>query len=71
MTSNAYRNPTNQTAINAVNNFASMLAGRFSPVVGCTRSWDTTDPTDFQVREMFSVELWTLPHVMRYAIGHH
>ncbi|KAF9566281.1 glycoside hydrolase family 88 protein [Agrocybe pediades] len=42
-------NPTNQTAINAVNNFATMLAARFNPVVGCTRSWDTSDPTDFQV----------------------
>ena len=44
------RNPKNQTAINAVNGFATMLAARFSPVVGCTRSWDTPDPTDFQVR---------------------
>jgi rhamnogalacturonyl hydrolase YesR len=26
-----------------------MLAARFSPVVGCTRSWDASDPTDFQV----------------------
>ncbi|PPQ67671.1 hypothetical protein CVT25_012699 [Psilocybe cyanescens] len=42
-------NPKNQTAIDAVNKFASMLAARFNPVVGCTRSWDTTDPTDFQV----------------------
>jgi hypothetical protein len=42
-------NPTNQTAINAINRFATMLAARFSPVVGCTRSWDTSDPTDFQV----------------------
>ncbi|KIM49493.1 glycoside hydrolase family 88 protein [Hebeloma cylindrosporum] len=42
-------NPNNQTAINAVNRFAAMLAARFSPVVGCTRSWDTSDPTDFQV----------------------
>jgi len=42
-------NPKNQTAINAVNNFATMLAARFNPVVGCTRSWDTSDPTDFQV----------------------
>ncbi|KAF8894707.1 glycoside hydrolase family 88 protein [Infundibulicybe gibba] len=42
-------NPTNQTAINAVNAFARDLAARFSPVVGCTRSWDASDPTDFQV----------------------
>ena len=30
-----------------------MLAARFSPIVGCTRSWDTADPTDFQVRSVF------------------
>ncbi|KAF9484890.1 glycoside hydrolase family 88 protein [Pholiota conissans] len=42
-------NPQNQTAIDAVNRFATMLAARFNPTVGCTRSWDTTDPTDFQV----------------------
>ncbi|PPQ65306.1 hypothetical protein CVT24_011433 [Panaeolus cyanescens] len=42
-------NPKNQTAINAINRFASLLAARFNPVVGCTRSWDASDPTDFQV----------------------
>ncbi|KAF9533880.1 glycoside hydrolase family 88 protein [Crepidotus variabilis] len=42
-------NPNNQTAINAVNRFAGLLAARFNSVVGCTRSWDTSDPTDFQV----------------------
>ncbi|CAK5280944.1 unnamed protein product [Mycena citricolor] len=42
-------NPTNQTAIAAVNKFAADLAARFNPVVGCTRSWDTSDPTLFQV----------------------
>ncbi|KAI0345210.1 glycoside hydrolase family 88 protein [Trametopsis cervina] len=41
--------PDNQTAITAVNNFATELAARFSPIVGCTRSWDAPDPTDFQV----------------------
>ncbi|KAL0947490.1 hypothetical protein HGRIS_013593 [Hohenbuehelia grisea] len=41
-------NPTNATAITAVNNFAKQLAGRFNPVVGCTRSWDSANP-DFQV----------------------
>ncbi|KAF7359238.1 Glycoside hydrolase family 88 protein [Mycena sanguinolenta] len=25
------------------------LAARFDPIVGCTRSWDTADPTDFTV----------------------
>ncbi|KAJ7118790.1 glycoside hydrolase family 88 protein [Mycena epipterygia] len=42
-------NPTNQTALTAVNKFAADLAARFNPVVGCTRSWDTADPTDFTV----------------------
>ncbi|KAJ3564120.1 hypothetical protein NP233_g8509 [Leucocoprinus birnbaumii] len=41
-------NKQNQTAITAVNKFATLLANRFSPVVGCTRSWDSADPA-FQV----------------------
>ncbi|KAI5125003.1 hypothetical protein M0805_007427 [Coniferiporia weirii] len=40
---------TNQTAISAVNAFANDLAARYNPTVGCTRSWDTPDPTDFTV----------------------
>ena len=43
------RNPQNQTAIDAVHQFAADLAARFNPIVGCTRSWDTTDPTNFKV----------------------
>ncbi|KAJ7771589.1 glycoside hydrolase family 88 protein [Mycena metata] len=42
-------NPTNKTALTAVNAFAADLAARFNPTVGCTRSWDTADPTDFTV----------------------
>ncbi|KAJ7221714.1 glycoside hydrolase family 88 protein [Mycena pura] len=42
-------NPNNQTALTAVKQFAADLAARFNPVVGCTRSWDTADPTDFTV----------------------
>jgi hypothetical protein len=42
-------NPHNKTAQHAVKTFAAALAARFNPVVGCTRSWDTADPTDFQV----------------------
>ncbi|KAF9228745.1 glycoside hydrolase family 88 protein [Gyrodon lividus] len=42
-------NPQNETAMNVVNTFAADLAARFSPVVGCTRSWDTSDPTLFEV----------------------
>jgi len=43
------RNPGNVTAQTAVIKFANFLAGRFNPLVGCTRSWNTADPTDFQV----------------------
>ncbi|PCH38423.1 glycoside hydrolase family 88 protein [Wolfiporia cocos MD-104 SS10] len=39
----------NQTARDAVNRFASDLAARFNPIVGCTRSWDTANPIDFEV----------------------
>ncbi|KDQ59641.1 glycoside hydrolase family 88 protein [Jaapia argillacea MUCL 33604] len=42
-------NPQNQTAIAAVNAFANDLAARYNPSVGCTRSWDTADPTLFTV----------------------
>ncbi|TDL27624.1 d-4,5 unsaturated-glucuronyl hydrolase-like protein [Rickenella mellea] len=42
-------NPNNKTAITAINNFATDLAKRYNAVVGCTRSWDSADPTDFQV----------------------
>ncbi|KAF9009445.1 glycoside hydrolase family 88 protein [Cyathus striatus] len=33
----------------AIQKFATLLANRFSAIVGCTRSWDSSDPTDFQV----------------------
>ncbi len=54
MTSNSpltftHSDPSNTTAAGVVNGFATYLANRFSSTVGCTRSWDTTDPTDFQV----------------------
>ncbi|KAG6836568.1 hypothetical protein H0H93_006672 [Arthromyces matolae] len=42
-------NAQNETAQTAIKAFSQLLAARFNPVVGCTRSWDTTDPTDFQV----------------------
>ncbi|KAK0458542.1 glycoside hydrolase family 88 protein [Desarmillaria tabescens] len=41
--------PTNATAAAIVNGFATYLAGRFNPTVGCTRSWDSSNPTDFVV----------------------
>jgi hypothetical protein len=44
-----FSNPWNETAKTAVNTFAQALAARFSSVVGCTRSWDSADPTDFKV----------------------
>ncbi|KAJ7684560.1 glycoside hydrolase family 88 protein [Mycena polygramma] len=56
-------NPTNQTALTAVKQFAADLAARFNPVVGCTRSWDTADPTDFTViiDNMMNLEiLWVV-----------
>ncbi|KAF9466278.1 glycoside hydrolase family 88 protein [Collybia nuda] len=42
-------NPNNQTAKTAVNAFAKLLAGRFNPVVGATRSWGDNPDVDFQV----------------------
>ena len=42
-----FRNPKNQTAINSINALAAALAARFDSRVGCTRSWDSSDPTDF------------------------
>ncbi|VDB83251.1 unnamed protein product [Peniophora sp. CBMAI 1063] len=53
--------PNNDTAKSAVQSFASSLAGRFNPTVGCTRSWDnTTDETDFEViiDNMINLELF-------------
>ncbi|KAI0713492.1 d-4,5 unsaturated-glucuronyl hydrolase-like protein [Earliella scabrosa] len=41
--------PDNATALNSVHAYTNILAGRYNPVVGCTRSWDSSDPTDFQV----------------------
>jgi len=51
-------NPENKTAIDVLNAFASDLAARFDPVVGCTRSWDSPDPV-FQViiENMMTMEL--------------
>ncbi|KAJ7349077.1 glycoside hydrolase family 88 protein [Mycena albidolilacea] len=56
-------NPTNQTALTAVKQFAADLAARYNPTVGCTRSWDTADPTDFTViiDNMMNLEiLWVV-----------
>ncbi|KAF5386569.1 hypothetical protein D9615_001919 [Tricholomella constricta] len=52
-------NPDNATAKTAINAFAKILANRFNPVVGATRSWDSSDPTNFQViiDNMMNLEL--------------
>lgn len=72
-------NPENETAIEAVNAFANHLAARFDPTVGCTRSWDSADPTDFQViidnmmnlEVLFASEKLTGNHTLRdIAISH-
>jgi hypothetical protein len=42
-------NPQNATAQQAVEAFGAALAARFNPVVGCTMSWDSTDPMQFPV----------------------
>ncbi|KAG9034107.1 hypothetical protein FRB95_013752 [Tulasnella sp. JGI-2019a] len=44
-----HRNPGSVAAQATVNAFAAFLAGRYSPVVGCTRSWDVSTPNYFQV----------------------
>jgi len=45
-----YFNRMNQTAITALKAFAADLDARFSPIVGCTRSWDRSNsPTWFEV----------------------
>jgi hypothetical protein len=43
------RNPTNATAVNSTTAFGIDLRNRYNAVVGCTRSWDSSDPSDFQV----------------------
>lgn len=40
---------TNATVKQAILGMADHLAARFSPVVGCTRSWDQGGPDDFEV----------------------
>ncbi|QRW24609.1 glycoside hydrolase family 88 protein [Rhizoctonia solani] len=51
-------NPTNASAITGVKNFATLLANRYSSIVGCTRSWNSAAP-EFQVimDNMMNLEL--------------
>ncbi|EAU88088.1 glucuronyl hydrolase [Coprinopsis cinerea okayama7 len=52
-------NPNDQTAIRSINSLANALAQRFNDRVGCTRSWDTSDPNQFTViiDNMMNLEL--------------
>ncbi|KAG5647187.1 hypothetical protein DXG03_001146 [Asterophora parasitica] len=52
-------NPNNATAKTAILAFAKILAARYNPVVGATRSWDTSNATNFQViiDNMMNLEL--------------
>ncbi|KAG8738448.1 hypothetical protein FRC10_006824 [Ceratobasidium sp. 414] len=58
-------NPNNKQAQDAVNAYATALASRFSPIVGCTMSWDPTtdDPQAFRViiDNMMNLEVGILP----------
>ncbi|KAG9098336.1 hypothetical protein FS749_004012 [Ceratobasidium sp. UAMH 11750] len=51
-------NPTNTSAVKGVQNFAKLLAARYSSIVGCTRSWNSNAP-DFLVimDNMMNLEL--------------
>jgi hypothetical protein len=60
-------NPNNVTAQVAVKNFANDLAARFSPIVGCTRSWNSTNPNDFLVNTGFGLNK---SHLMIYLGDH-
>lgn len=59
------RNPTNASAITGVENFAKLLANRYSSIVGCTRSWDSSAP-DFLViiDNMMNLEVLSLYFVI-------
>ncbi|KAG6918043.1 hypothetical protein DXG01_016898 [Tephrocybe rancida] len=49
-------NPSNVTAQTVVTDFANILANRFNPAVGCTRSWDDSDPYKVIIDNMMSLE---------------
>jgi hypothetical protein len=52
--SDGHRDPNDKKAIDTVNEFATHYAARYNPIVGCTKSLDTTDAVgyipDFEVR---------------------
>jgi len=54
-------NANNEKAKAAINSYATFLASRYNPVVGCTMSWNpsTADPTEFKViiDNMMNLEL--------------
>ena len=62
------RNPTNTSAINGVQNFAKLLAERYSSVVGCTRSWDSTAPTFLVIMDnMMNLEVLYLTCITSWS----
>ncbi|KAH8832000.1 glucuronyl hydrolase [Flagelloscypha sp. PMI_526] len=50
-------NPSNQTAKDGINNFAKLLAARYNPLVGCTRSWDGSPYFQVIIDNMMNLEL--------------
>ncbi|TDL27623.1 glycoside hydrolase family 88 protein [Rickenella mellea] len=50
-------NSANQTALTAVNDFATDLANRYNPIVGCTRSWDPAEPFEVIIDNMMNLEV--------------
>ncbi|KAF8911182.1 Six-hairpin glycosidase-like protein [Gymnopilus junonius] len=64
-------NPNNQTAINAVNNFATMLAARFDPIVGCTRNFTVIIDNMMNLEVLFQSAALTGNSTLReIAISH-
>ncbi|KAG6867402.1 hypothetical protein C0993_003236, partial [Termitomyces sp. T159_Od127] len=53
-------NPDNTTARAAVVDFAEVLANRFNPVVGCTRSWDGSYPYVVIIDVVMNLEILIL-----------
>ncbi|KAH8832002.1 glucuronyl hydrolase [Flagelloscypha sp. PMI_526] len=50
-------NAHNQTAKDGINNFAKLLAARYNPLVGCTKSWDWPPYFKVIIDNMMNLEL--------------
>ncbi|KAH8832001.1 glucuronyl hydrolase [Flagelloscypha sp. PMI_526] len=50
-------NPHNQTAKDGINNFAKLLAARYNPLVGCTKSWDKPPYFKVIIDNMMNLEV--------------